>query len=134
MWTKNGPPPPATVVRKQGTNCAGLTNLMLRSVGKRVPFAKGHGQGGTAAYARYYKKVAKKFDLKANYPAGTLIGRNYRGVDSQGHVAVVLANRHVLQSIPDEGVNKKYTLKQSHGKGYYEYAVLPEDWLGEGGE
>jgi cell wall-associated NlpC family hydrolase len=134
MWTKNGPPPDADVVRKEGTNCAGLTNLMLRAAGKRVPHAKGHGQGGTAAYAAYYEKVAREFDVHRKYPAGTLIGRKYRDVNSQGHVAVVLANGHVLQSIPDEGVNKTYTVKQSNGKGYYEYAVLPEDWLGEGAE
>ncbi len=132
MWTADGPPPDAAVVRKEGTNCAGLTNLMLRAIGKRVPHVKELGQGGTLVYAKYYEKVAQKFDVDRKYPAGTLIGRHYRDVNSQGHVAVVLANGHVLQSIPNEGVNKTYTVKQSHGKGYYEYAVLPKDWLGEG--
>jgi len=134
MWTANGPPPGPDVVRKEGTNCAGLTNLMLRSIGKRVPHVKGAGHGGTEAYGKYYETVAKDFDVHHKYPAGTLIGRHYRGVKDQGHVAVVLAGGHVLQAIPDEGVNKTYTVKQSNGKGYYEYAVLPEDWLGEGGE
>ncbi len=132
MWTADGPPPEAAVVRKEGTNCAGLTNLMLRAIGKKVPSVEGFGQGGTGTYAKYYEAVAQKFDIDQKYPSGTLVGRRYRGVNNQGHVAVVLANGHVLQSIPDEGVNKTYTLKQSHGKGYYEYAVLPEDWLGEG--
>lgn len=133
MWTENGPPPDAAVVRKEGTNCAGLTNLMLRSIGQKVPHVKGYGHGGTGTYAEYYKKAAKKFDVDHKYPAGTLIGRHYENVNNQGHVAVILADGHVLQSIPKEGVNKTYTIKQSHGKGYYEYAVMPEDWLGEGG-
>jgi cell wall-associated NlpC family hydrolase len=133
MWTENGPPPKAAVVRKEGTNCAGLTNLMLRSIGKQVPHVKGYGQGGTAAYAEYYKKVATKFEVDRKYPAGTLIGRYYKDVKDQGHVAVVLADGHVLQSIPKEGVNRTYTVQQSNGKGYYDYAVLPEDWLGNGG-
>jgi cell wall-associated NlpC family hydrolase len=130
MWTANGPPPDAADVRKQGTNCAGLTNLMLRYIGKPVPRVKGFGRGGTEAYAKYYESVAEKFDVEQKYPAGTLIGRKYRGVNDQGHVAVILADGHVLQSIPKEGVNKTYTVKQSDGRGYYEYAVLPEHWLG----
>lgn len=54
----------------------------------------------------------------------------------QGHVAVVLANGHVLQSYADAfggaypGVNDDWTVAESDAGYFYEYYVLPEDWLG----
>jgi hypothetical protein len=49
----------------------------------------------------------------------------------------VLANGRVLQSFAwvrggsSPGVNTTYTVAQSHDGGFYEYAVMPEDWLGK---
>jgi hypothetical protein len=136
MWTAAGPEPSASFVRSQSTNCAGLTNLLLRSVGKAIPSDPWAGRGGTGAYGRYYAKVAQKFNVNANYPAGTLIGRYFRNTYDQGHVAVILENGHVLQSYANcrgcaaPGVNTWSTLAQSHAGYFYEYAVLPQDWLG----
>lgn len=136
MWTASGAPPAASFVRANAANCSGLTNLMLRAVGKSVPSDPSAGKGGTGAYARYYAKVAKRFDANANYPAGTLVGRYFRDTFDQGHLAVVLENGHVLQSFANcrgctaPGVNATYTLAQSNAGGFYEYAVLPQDWLG----
>lgn len=136
MWTAAGPPPSASLVRSASANCAGLTNLMLRSVGKAIPSDPSAGRGGTGAYGRYYANVARPFDVNARYPAGTLIGRYFRDTYDQGHVAVVLENGHVLQSYADcrgcaaPGVNTSATLAESHAGYFYEYAVLPKDWLG----
>lgn len=136
MWTAGGPAPSAAYVRARSTNCAGLLNLMLRSVGKPLPSTPAQGVGGTGAYGAYYARVAKRFDPNRNYPAGTLIGRYYRDTYDQGHVAVVLGNGRVLQSFANfrggayPGVNTTYTVAQSHAGYFYEYAVLPEDWLG----
>ena len=33
-WAENGPPPPPEQVIAEGCFCAGVTNLMLRAVGK----------------------------------------------------------------------------------------------------
>ena len=80
---------------------------------------------------------------------GTLLIRNYRDINDQGHVAVILENKGkkslVLQSHVEgeflksilPGVNAMYTLEESHnifkdhnGNGcYYEKIVLPENWL-----
>lgn len=136
MWTAAGAAPSASSVRAQSTNCAGLTNLMLRSIGKAVPSDPWAGRCGTGAYGRYYAKVAQRFNVNANYPAGTLIGRYFRNTFDQGHVAVVLENGRVLQSFANcrgcaaPGVNTTYTVAQSHDGRFYEYAVLPQDWLG----
>jgi cell wall-associated NlpC family hydrolase len=139
QWTLVGPPPDAATVRAASANCAGLTNLMLRAVGKPLPAAAGAGTGGTKAYQIYYAAVAEPFDVTQTYPAGTLIGRRYRSMRDQGHVAVVLGNGRVLQSFATKrgdtapGVNDTYTVQESHGAGYYEYAVLPQYWLGASG-
>jgi cell wall-associated NlpC family hydrolase len=136
MWTAGGPPPQPSAVLASSANCAGLTNLMLRAIGKPLPSDPVAGTGGTGAYGRYYANVAMPFDVNAQYPAGTLIGRYFRDSVDQGHVAVVLGNGRVLQSFAFTyggtlpGVNATYTVAESHGDGYYEYAVLPQDWLG----
>jgi hypothetical protein len=138
MWTANGPPPGPSQV--SSANCAGLTNLMLRSVGRKVPHDPSGwvGAGGTAAYWAFYKSVSEPFNVNKTYPKGTLLGRRYRNNVDQGHVAVVLGNGRVLQSFANcygcsaPGINTSYTVAQSHSGGYYEYAVLPQHWLGSG--
>jgi hypothetical protein len=130
MWAASGAPPSYI----GAANCAGLTNLMLRSVGKDVP-----GYGGTGSYGDYYWDVSEYFDPNRDYPPGTLIGRYFRDSYDQGHVAVVIEGGYVLQSYPDyyggsyPGVNDWWTVAESHDGYYYEYAVLPQNWLGGGG-
>lgn len=132
MWAAAGPAPAPATVLAQSANCSGLMNLLLRSVGKSAP-----GAGGTGAYGSVYANVAHRFDhTRTSYPAGTLIGRYYRDVYDQGHVAVVLPNGHVLQSYAnafggtDPGVNARWTVAESDAGYFYEYYVLPRDWLG----
>lgn len=140
MWTAGGTPPSVGYVRARSANCTGLTNLMLRAVGKPLPHAPGAGTGGTYAYQKYYASVAEPFNPNRSYPAGTLLGRRYRDTYDQGHVAVVLGNGRVLQSFAwtrggsRPGVNATYTVAQSHDGGYYHYAVLPQHWLGGTGD
>jgi cell wall-associated NlpC family hydrolase len=122
MWVENKPPP--NIVRN--VSCVGLVNLMLRSINIPLPHSSKGGTGGTMAYSDYYHSVSEKFDRKMKYPEGTLIGRRYRYHDDQGHVAVVLSNGYVLQSIPKFGVNTYYTVEESHDN---DYAVLPQNWL-----
>ena len=131
-------------------NCAGLCNLMLRSIGKELPYSnETQTIGGTEAYFEYYKDKSYEFSIDNNYPMGTLLMRNYRDINDQGHVAVIIENKGkdslVLQSHVEgeylrstsPGVNAMYSLEESHksfkdenGKGcYYERVVLPEDWL-----
>ena len=128
MWSMDLHPPKEI----KSASCAGLINLMLRHVGINLPHSKGC-KGGTMAYHDYYENVAEKFDKNKIYPECTLIGRNYYNLDDQGHVAIVLSNQHVLQSFHPDGINSTYTLKESNemsnGQNYYQYAVIPENWL-----
>lgn len=132
MWAAAGPPPSADDV--YAANCTGLTNLMLRYVGKEIP-----GYGGTGSYYDYYYDVSEWFDANRDYPPGTLLLRPYSDVYDQGHAAVVTYGGYLLQSFADcfgcttPGVNDWYTVAESHRGYYYELAVLPENWLGGSG-
>jgi hypothetical protein len=102
---------------------------MLRAIGKEPPHAANpaDGIGGTGAYHDVYARVAVPFDPTAQYPVGTLLGRNYRNVQDQGHVAVVVAANHILEAAA-RGVTNVHT-PTSYGAHFFEYAVLPKDWL-----
>lgn len=135
MWTRDEKLD--TNLKIDSVNCSGLLNLMLRSINVPLPKSDFGGIGGTMAYYDYFKSknVTRVFDRTSTkvYPEGTLIGRRYKDVHDQGHVAVITLRENgvngVLQSIPDEGVTEKYTLKESDSGEYYDYIVFPDDWL-----
>ena len=109
---------------------------MLRYAGIALPYRPSTGRGGTQAYAHYYHAVAKPFNIAVPYPEGTLFIRDFRDEHDQGHVAVLLREKKVLQSFcwpPNPaglpGINDDQTLQESHAMHFYEYAVLPDDWL-----
>ena len=135
-WASNVAPPAPDEVLAETVNCAGLTNLMMRAADVDLPHHPDAIAGGTYSYERYYELVAQPFDPAADYPTGTLIGRRFRDAADQGHLALVLPDDFVLQSFAWEaggsapGANATYTVEESHDGGYYEYAVLPRDWLG----
>lgn len=146
MFAENGAVPSQLDIIS--LNCAGLCNVMLRKIGKTLPYWV-DTMGGTYAYARYYKDKAYKFNINNTYPFGTLLIRGYKDINDQGHLAVIIEEKGkdslILQShiegdflkstIP--GVNAMYTLEESNnsfkdeeGNGcYYQMVVLPEDWL-----
>jgi hypothetical protein len=136
MFASNTAPPDPAEVLGESVNCAGLTNLMMRAAGVQIPQHPDAIAGGTLAYQLMYQEVATPFDPATDYPTGTLIGRGFRDVNDQGHLAVVLDGDMVLQSFAWEmggsepGVNSTYTVSQSDDGGFYEYAVRPQDWLG----
>jgi len=148
MFAEDGP-----IVHKldiASVNCAGLCNLMLRSVGKKLPYSTNtKSRGGTESYFDFYRNKSLEFNIDDLYPRGTLLLRDYRDLNDQGHVAVLIEGKGkeslVLQSHVEgkyfeshtPGVNTMYTLEESNkffkdknGKGcYYERVVLPENWL-----
>ena len=151
FYADNAPPPEIAQVRNTSMLCAAIPNLMLRVVGGRMPCLSftdpdcGRCCGGTGAYGRTFEHIGTPFSLEEDYPRGTLLGRKYRGVHEQGHVAVLLgvgADAPLLQSYSDcptepcpivtPGVNANLTLREAHDKlpfCKFEYAVRPEDWL-----
>jgi len=156
-WGTNGPPPSPAEIKAEGCFCAGVATLARRAVGLPVPTLGNEDyDGGVVAYfgstnaappdfprQGYFEKHGKQrpFDLKEARRPWTLIGRKYRNVNDQGHVAIVIPGGKVLQSYDEgggrPGVNDDIALEQSNKGGYYEVMVFAEDWLlpfGEGGK
>jgi len=104
MWAEDEPAPLKQDII--AVNCAGLTNLMLRIVGRSLPYHVSTGRGGTGAYGVVYGPIAVAFDIEESYPRGSLLLRRYRDEKDQGHVAVVL-----------DGNGKKAKVLQSHSWG-----------------
>jgi predicted chitinase len=148
-WARNGPPPQPANVKGTSCFCAGVANLARRAVGLEIPtLGNPNYDGGVVAYfgctgaappsypRRGYFEVhgrQRRFDLEEARRPWTLIGRKYRNVRDQGHVAIVLPGGKVLQSYDAgggrPGINKDATLERSHDGGYYEVMVRAEDWL-----
>ena len=153
-WAEDSPPPLVANVQNSSCFCAGIPNLMLRVSGRPIPCLSIHppdpecGEccGGTGAYGRNYSSVATPFDLRQNYSRGTLLGRPYRSVSDQGHVAVLLGSgrgARLLQSYSDckvepcpivePGVTSRMTLDEAYHTLFFckfTYAIAPEDWIG----
>ncbi len=120
--------------------CVGPVNLARRHAKKVIPTAGDtRHDGGTVACWAYWQKFMRTFNIRKNMPHGTLIFRRFRNNADQGHCAIVLGNWRVLQSfdggepmkgtLDGPGLNARYTVNASHGGWYYEYYVLPPDWI-----
>ena len=137
-WAINLPPPPRSYLRGKRIFCAGVPNLMLRYVGKRVPtYGNPYFDGGMVAYWSYFDGFHQSFDLHA-VKRGDLLLRRYRGQGrDQGHVAVVLgdgADALLLQSYWSHGdglpgLNKQISVRTSHAGYYYERIVRVNNWI-----
>ena len=127
-------------------NCAGVTNLFFRAMGKRVP-TRGNPNfdGGVAAYAGgyygpgYFEGYSEPFDLQKakgwarETRCGVLLLRPYwnASLSGQGHVAILLPSGYVLQSfvnINGPDLNWDFTIEQSNEGGYYKAMVHPKNW------
>ena len=152
-WGRNGRPPEPAEVRRTSCFCAGVTNLARRAVDLPIPtLGNENFDGGVVAYfgaadpappifsrQGYFDKHGRqrRFDLDEAQRPWTLVGRKFRGVGDQGHVAIVLPDGRLLQSYNGPGgkpgVNTDVTLRQSHfswgPRGGYEFMVFAEDWL-----
>ena len=174
FWCENSPPPSAAEIIKKDKYivCTGLPNLLRRVCGLTIPglgprirgkysdvYKKFPG-GTTAWFAYLYQtKRAKKFDINARYPRGTLLMARYKAKDNgekdQGHLAVVyddveepktIKDQLIIHSTPTIDYKKRDSCKD-HGSvkiesfnisnelfkwdkiSYYKWVCLPEDWL-----
>jgi hypothetical protein len=128
--------------------CQAVVNLIRHANRKIVPtMGDPRYDGGTWANQNFYAAFIHEFNRFDVYPRGTLIGRNFvwagtpgaSKVVDQGHVAALMGENNlakqkdplILQSHPHPAVNGlNYTrLGLSHNHWYYQYAVLPEDWI-----
>lgn len=134
-WVSNARPPAAFAVKSKGGFCAALLNLACRVNDTDIFFDSAKWwAGGVPWWSQRLlnKKVAKPFKLNRQYPPGTLFLRRWTGpaLANQGHVAVLLRGRTLLQSDLAMGINSLRTLESTYANlSKFEYYVLPEDWL-----
>lgn len=144
FWNKDGPVPSIEDVKKGGLACVGVTNLIRRHLGLKIPTESGKWKdvfpGGSGAWFHYLKdkKRLHKINYSKTYPKGTLLLQDYNPKD-MGHVAIVwtenkkglsyskiLHGRHdgpksvVIEKLDDYKMNKRFT-----------HICLPEKWLGK---
>lgn len=141
-WAIDRPPPPRSYLARHRIFCAGVPNLMLRFVGKRVPtYGNPYYDGGMVAYWSYFEGFHRPFNLHA-VRRGDLLLRRYRNVEDQGHVAMSLgdgADALLLQSYWSHGeglpgLNKLITASASHAGYYYERIVRANNWINYRGD
>ena len=144
--------PSTDFLRENGVCCTSFINILRQSIGSKIPESDESCRGGTLFWYTHLKEkgVLNDFDYTCDYPIGTLFLRNFRSVDDQGHVAILHSKNkdnpvHLLYSRiihaycdlthPLGGQVDTTILGYSHfccyggEKGYYEYAIYPNDWL-----
>lgn len=136
-------------------SCTGLLNLIMRYLKKPVPGTEKVGYrypGGTWIWFHTLKRqgVLHKFDPSKRYPKGTLLLRDYRSDQDQGHAAIIYKSDKlnvfqslIIHSYSETGYTSKggysdpgvtiQPLGYSHfafdPKGYYTHVCYPKDWL-----
>lgn len=132
FFTSASVPPSTETLHKEGTNCAGLMNIVRLL----------HGQsplGGTPHWEAALKGVLRPFNRSQSYPAGTLCMRRYRtDYEDEGHVGMIWGGtgpalqQPFFHSWRGMGITLDDALATSDAwdpEGYYELVCLPEDWL-----
>ena len=134
--------PSIEILNRDGINCAGFVNILRQYSGLSIPESNVY-RGGTRFWYNYFSENTKlnKFDPEESYPNGTLLLRDYRNIEDQGHLSVIIdanltdtlegtiIHAYADLDVGEVGLTK---LRYSHyyiDSGYYEYAILPEDWL-----
>ena len=150
LWCCDEELPSIDIIKREGMNCAGLINLMRRKAGLSVLVLKPDRKnvlGGTDDWFKYLnsKDRLQPFDIKASYPRGTMLLRDYNFID-EGHLAVIYkrSEQGVLVSsvIHSDGYSRnKVVIDTCVGKshfaqrngttntGHYTHICLPENWL-----
>ena len=131
-WAVDDVIPPVECVHRNGVFCAGVVNLMLRSIGLPIPKNPPY-DGGTQVYELQYQLVP--FDLHT-IRRGDAVYRPYTSGTDQGHIGIALGGPDdpLLQSFAESmdtdrpGVNVDYTVRESHCGSFYSY-ILPREEL-----
>jgi len=142
FWNRDGPPPSMQGIKKGGLSCVGVTNLIRRHLGLKIPTESGKWKdlfpGGTGAWFNYLKekKRLQKINYSKTYPKGTLLLEDWNP-KNDGHVAIVwtenkkgLSHSKILhgrhdgpKSVVIEPLDN-YTMKKR-----FTHVCLPENWL-----
>ena len=150
----NGPPfwndiskplPPIDVIRKKGSCCTALANLVRRLNDLPIPgnipgMIRESCVGGTDSWFKYLKDFDRlvEIDYYKRYSIGTLLIQDYNPVD-QGHIALIYqANNNLLDSTIihnigscSEKYNKLVIEKFNDYDDYNRFTHIchPENWI-----
>ncbi len=130
FWAENNESPSTNLVKKDGCNCAGFINLICRFLKKSIPGIDDiddpyvEWAGGSWYWFQYLKNTnqLEEFDPQTIYPEGTLLLRDYKSVEDQGHLALFLKGGKVAHSYPGKGIVIEDSALISHywiPEGYY---------------
>jgi predicted chitinase len=146
-WSANAAPPPIGKVTRGF--CAAIPNLMLRKVGKRIPFRTNlpsgvdprEWDGGIAAYfggtygGAYFADYMRPIqNADADRPHGTLLGSKFYGSAAQGHVGVVLGNGRLLDLNSVDDFQSRYWASSAIRRFGFTHYVLPPGWIEYSGD
>ncbi len=137
--------PSIKVLQEQGVNCAGLVNILIQYSGKSIPKEVCINnipidpRGGTKFWFQYFKNMGylEEFDYAKQYPLGTLLLRDYRDIEDQGHCAILIEHYKdpsktlygkILHSYMPSKVGIT-SCGSSHFYQEYSHIVLPQNWL-----
>jgi len=140
FWNRNGLVPPMQDIKKGGLACVGVTNLIRRYLGLKIPTETGKWKdffpGGTGAYFHYFTKK-QKINYNKTYPKGTLLMEDWNPKNT-GHIAIVwteskkgLLDSKILHSRHDGPksvvIEDLKNLKKK--KKRFTHICLPKDWM-----
>lgn len=128
FWAFNKECP--NIERIKTANCAGLINLIRRFNNLEIPGVKDNNfySGGTYVWSQYLDKYKNKFDNKCIYKPGTLLLRDYRDINDQGHLAVVFDNENILHSRSSKGICVE-SKELVYNIFEFEYTIDYDNWL-----
>lgn len=155
-YSRIGEIPNLSKIKETGMNCVGIINLIRKKLDLEIPGLKENDAyaGGTYEWFKYLREKGKlkKLDLRKSYPVGTLLLRNYKNGNDQGHVAIIYDtneksilfskllhcysstpfNKHNIHKFHKPGLTVDSSVAESYSwysNGTYTHICLPEDWL-----
>ena len=140
FWIGNTKPPKFEYIYKNGSNCAGLVNLVRKYMKLEIPgditgLKKGKFIGGTGEYFNYLKKMNRleKINFNKVYPIGCLLIQNYNLKD-QGHLAILLSSSKkgllyskIIHNCQNTTLIEKLNEFSQYNR--FTHICLPEKWL-----
>lgn len=113
FYCSNDTLPNLNNVKENGLVCWGLTNLLLREAGVKLPFKQAHqkygnnipgirfGHGGSDEWIYLFQDNGlEPFNEDGKYPKGTILIRNFDRL-TEGHTAILMEDSTGLKSLED---------------------------------
>ena len=141
FYYENGTLPSIDIIKREGINCVGFINLIIRFLKLELP-----DEGGTDGWFKKLQNENKLeiININKTYPKYTLLLRDYTNEQDQGHLAftyneIILKDNKIVHAYSKNKINKNLNLpgviiedfKISHKwfNETYTHVCYPKDWL-----